>query len=62
MSDKTKKDYDPTVMRAAGNILAGSDILNWPSESEEAAWKRERAIKNALAIRDRLRKVDPQGA
>jgi hypothetical protein len=60
MSDKTKKDYDPTVMRAAGNILASGGAMAYEPDSPVGVSDVKRAVSYALALRDRLKKVDPQ--
>lgn len=60
MSDKEKKDYDPTLLRAVGNILAGQEGLLAASPAMDYKYSIpnvmiERAVQVVLAAKKELK-------
>lgn len=56
MSDKRDKGYDPTLLRAVGNLLAGDSGNRWMFSGlrEQAV---DEAIETVLMARKKLRKL-----
>ena len=56
MGDNKRKDYDPTLLRAVGNIIAGDSGQRWRDSGLRAAAVNE-AIEAVLMARNKLRKL-----